>query len=210
MKETKTTQFDMEYFREIMNKHEGISFLDTQVSGFVGMVDITESTKMASKIIPSKITKYYSIFLNSMSSIIREYGGIVVKNLGDCILFYFANENNSEYNCKRIIECSMTMTECSCIIDDLLQKEGLTSIKYRISCDYGNILLAKTATYTDIFGPTVNYCSKINKLASNNGIVIGNDLYSLARKFEEYSCTSVSSFSNTLKQSYGVYSIMRK
>ena len=35
------------------------------------------------------IRKYYSKFINSTSEIVKSYSGKVIKNIGDCILFYF-------------------------------------------------------------------------------------------------------------------------
>ena len=49
------------------------------------------SAKVISQIstFPDKIRKYYSVFLNSMSVIIKKYGGIIVKNIGDTLIIYF-------------------------------------------------------------------------------------------------------------------------
>ncbi len=35
------------------------------------------------------IRKYYSKFINSTSGVVKSYSGKVIKNIGDCILFYF-------------------------------------------------------------------------------------------------------------------------
>ena len=32
---------------------------------------------------------YYSNFINSVSKIVKSYGGKVIKNIGDCLLVYF-------------------------------------------------------------------------------------------------------------------------
>jgi hypothetical protein len=59
-----------------------------------------------------------------------------------------------------------------------LNEEGLPSLDYRISADYGAVYVAKSLTTTseDLFGPTVNICAKINsdtKAAKiNTGIVL--------------------------------------
>jgi class 3 adenylate cyclase len=35
------------------------------------------------------IRKYYSKFINSTSKVVKSYSGKVIKNIGDCLLFYF-------------------------------------------------------------------------------------------------------------------------
>ena len=35
------------------------------------------------------IRKYYSKFINSTSEVVKSYSGKVIKNIGDCLLFYF-------------------------------------------------------------------------------------------------------------------------
>ena len=62
---------------------EEISFLNDSDSYCVCYIDMIGSTKVISQIatVPDKIRKYYSIFLNSMSAIIKKYGGIIIKNM---------------------------------------------------------------------------------------------------------------------------------
>ncbi|MDA1346937.1 MAG: adenylate/guanylate cyclase domain-containing protein [Crenarchaeota archaeon] len=210
MQDARTVQYDLNYFRKMIDKHEDVSFFEKQVSGFIGIVDIVDSTNTTSKISSSEIAKYYGIFLNSMSSIVREFGGIVVKNLGDCVLYYFDNESSRD-SFKQIIECGLTMIDCHSYIEKILEKEKLPRIKYRVSCEYGNMSIAKTSTSPmDVFGHTVNYCSKINRCAPNNGMVIGSDLYTIAKKCNDYVFKSTPSFLTSFKQTFPSYIITRE
>jgi len=52
-------------------------------------VNAVNSTSTTAKLVNGKLCKYYSIFLNAMSLIIKEFGGEVVKNVGDSLLYYF-------------------------------------------------------------------------------------------------------------------------
>ena len=65
---------------------------------------------------------------------------------------------------------------------ELLMKNNLPSVEsYKISLDYGvvDLALAGDNYQLDIFGSTVNICSKINSssLAPKNKIIIGNNFY---------------------------------
>lgn len=65
---------------------------------------------------------------------------------------------------ERAIDCCMTLTKAHTIINNLMLREGLPCVDYRISADYGRleVALTKTSVGDDFFGPTMNMCVKIN------------------------------------------------
>ena len=66
-----------------------ISFVDTKYL-CVGIVDIVNSTKITADIGDSEnVAKYYSIFINTMAVIARNFGAEVIKNVGDSVIFFF-------------------------------------------------------------------------------------------------------------------------
>jgi len=179
----------------------------------VAMVDVVGSTKVTAHLSRENTCKYYSIFLNAMALIAREYGACVVKNVGDSLLYYFCDEKNpSGRSFAKTLECGMIMLKCSKIVNARMHEEGLPSVSYRISADYGTVMLAKSVTSTsdDIFGPTVNISSKINRRAKPNTMVIGNDLYQMAKHLEGYTFKPISGFSLGFKFDYPVFSIIPK
>ncbi len=74
----------------------------------VCMIDIIQSTMLASELDEEKTGKFYGIFINSIAEIVKKFDGIVVKNIGDAILFYFsgikASDSKSFLNA---IECCL-------------------------------------------------------------------------------------------------------
>jgi class 3 adenylate cyclase len=48
------------------------------------------------------------------------------------------------------------------------------------------IARSSTSSVNDIFGTTVNRCAKLNRNASTNGVVIGENFYELLKDNEEY------------------------
>ena len=56
--------------------------------GFIDLVDSTKNTMTMDNL--EHIRIYYSKFINSISKIVKRYGGKVIKNIGDCLLFYFS------------------------------------------------------------------------------------------------------------------------
>jgi class 3 adenylate cyclase len=180
-----------QHFDPIIPSTETIAFSELGVEKCVGIVDIVNSTKISASISGPKMGKYYGIFINTMSTIVQKYGGRVVKNIGDSILFYFPQSSPSTFDLERSIECGLAMVFAHDTINKLLSQEGLPALDYRISLDYGSIMLARSATSSceDIFGPPVNMCAKINHNAKPNTVVIGGDLHQMIKgldyKFEE-------------------------
>jgi class 3 adenylate cyclase len=189
-----------------------LQFSDQSENYFVCFLDVIESTRLTSKLTDLESSKFYSILLNSMATIIRDYGGIVVKNIGDALLFYFPKTNTRDIDTiKNALECCLKLGEYNEQICKRMQEEGLPAFDYKISATYGSVRVAKMATSAidDIFGSTVNKCAKINRFAPPNGLVIGEALYGIAKSFDSYNYRLVNGESGT--QEYGaVYQVTRK
>ena len=180
----------------------------------VGLVDMVNSTKIAATIGNNKIGQYYQIFLNSMSKILNRFGGFVIKNVGDCLVYYFpeSSKSNRKFGFMSCIECGLAMTEYHDNICEKLNQRDLPGVDYRISADYGSVVLMKSnnSDSIDMIGPPVNMCSKINHAASTNGTVIGGDLYSMVKGFSDYRFKEIDNFSLGFKHSYPIYEVCRK
>jgi two-component system, OmpR family, response regulator ChvI len=165
-----------------------VSFLDHSQNYCVCFVDMVNSTKATAEISNrQKIGQYYSIFINTMAVLAKNYGAKIVKNAGDALIFYFPDSSDSanEVAFKDILECFTTMILAHDIINAKLHSENLPSVSYRISADYGRVEVATSTSSKgeDLFGSTMNICAKINSMAEPNGIVIGGDLYQIIKSF---------------------------
>lgn len=193
-------------------EESSILFSDQSENCCVGIVDMVNSTKISASLSPPKFCKYYGIFINSMTLIARHYKAIVVKNIGDGILFYFPNSTNTsdEYK-KNCLECCFAMIEIHDYVNKLLKNQGLPSLDYRVSSDFGTIVMAKsdTSINDDIFGTSVNMCSKINRNAEKNGIVIGGDQYEIMKKYHEFKFKSLKGFEMGFQHNYPMYGVTR-
>jgi class 3 adenylate cyclase len=147
----------------------------------VCVVDIIGSTKLVSKIPVSKISIFYSTFLNSMANIVEKNNGKIVKSMGDALLFYF--EDSLENYIGATLRCGLEIVDARDKINNILNENSLPSISYRVSSDYGLVLVGSSSisAVDDIFGSVVNMCSKINPLGNPNGMVIGNDFHLIAK-----------------------------
>ena len=173
----------------ILDVVEEITFLNRSMNCCIGFVDMVNSTKVTAEISDRrKIGKYYSIFINTMAILAKNYGAKIIKSAGDALIFYFpeTSDSNNERGFKDILECFTTMILAHDIINAKLHSENLPSVSYRISADYGKVEVATSTSSKggeDLFGSTMNICAKINSMAEPNGIVIGGDLYQIIKSF---------------------------
>ena len=190
-----------------------VSFSGTHQNYCVGVVDMVGSTKVSAHLTKEQTTQYYGLFLNGMAMIAKDHGALVVKSIGDSLLFYFPK--TSDYKLENFIcplKCAVSMIDCAGIINDKMKEHKLPSVKYRVSLDFGRVMMASSVASSndDIFGSTVNVCSKINRIAEPDGIVIGSDLYEIVKDFDEYAYTSDNGFSLGMAISYPVYKVLKK
>jgi two-component system, OmpR family, response regulator ChvI len=183
------------------------------------IVDMVGSTRIIAEIANAdKIGKYYSIFLNAMAAIVKNFGAKVIKNVGDALIFYFPDTSNSNNKIafKEVLECFTGIIAARDLINSRLSLERLPDVSYRISADYGRVEVgtAVTSGAEDLFGPTVSICAKMNPKAERNGIIIGGDLYQVIKRFSfeaEYEFKEVEEgFPVGLKQSYPLFSVRRR
>ena len=194
-----------------------ISFTGNSQNYCICFIDIVDSTRNTVILDAEKMKRYYSVFINIMAAIARDFNSIIIKNTGDSLIYYFPETSDSANMSafKPVLECGLTMIAVHPMINTKLNGERLPSLDYRISADYGRADVAQslTATSEDLFGPTVNICAKINSIAKPNSMVIGGDLYKIVKRTfdKNYYFSKVGVYSiDDLSIRYPVYSISNK
>ena len=200
---------------EVIKQQEDIllKFSQHTQNDCVGVIDMKDSTKISAKLSDDDITKLYEIFLNFMAKIVQKYDGVVVKNIGDALMFRFPNTDlNDTKIMKNILECCLNMIESHDDLKKQLEKEKMPELNYKISITYGSVKVAQstTSTISDIFGPTVNRCFKINSLCPENGLIIDNNLYNNLKNFVEYDILQLSETEIHKKYGYTIFQVKRK
>lgn len=191
-----------------------VTFAERQISCCIGIVDMVNSTKLAATLGMKKMSAYYQYFLNLMSKVIIEFDGQIIKNIGDCLLFYFpkteSHQNTSVF--RECLDCSLAMIQTRDFLCSQMKKERLPCVSYRISLDYGGVVPMKStdSNSQDMIGPAINMCSKINRCAKENGIVLGGDLYEIVKRFDGFVFKQVKGYSLGLKLAYPAYSLTQE
>ena len=193
---------------ESIKKQENTLFFSKQPKHcIIGIIDIVGSTNISVNLSEEMVDDFYGIFINDISNIIKKFEGIVVKNIGDSLLFYFpdilekSHKNANQKSFENAIKCGFAIIDYHSIINKKMSKLGLPKLDYKISFSYGKIRIAKilTSAVDDIFGLAVNICAKINSLCPPNSIVITQKLHDSIDSFDtikseklcEYSLTNL-------------------
>ena len=195
---------------ESASQPDNIFFSEKSRMCCVGFVDMVDSTRITAGLTTRQMSKYYSLFINWVSGIIGGYSGKVVKNTGDGLLFYFALLDDSPIKAVRnCLNSAITLSLLHHNVNSKFISELLPELDYRISLDYGEVTFAQTvdSTTSDIFSTTVNICAKINKVVEPNKVIIGGDLYRIARNLSGYDFHEVKKTISISKRAYSLYTV---
>jgi two-component system, OmpR family, response regulator ChvI len=126
---------------------EEIKFAGHSKNYCVCIIDIVNSTQVIAKMTNSAdIRKYYSIFINNSTTIARNFGAKIIKNVGDSIVYYFpdTDDSSNEFAFSNALLCCLSLNAASTTITNKLAEESLPPMLYRISADYGKVEIANT------------------------------------------------------------------
>jgi class 3 adenylate cyclase len=190
---------------------ERISISEASSPSCVGFIDIIDSTRITARLNCRQMSRFYTHFINWASAVVRAYGGKVVKNIGDGLLFYFPLGEGKD-DTKQLVDClncSIALTMLHPNINRKFRSEGLPALNYRISLDYGEVSFASTneSSNADIFSVTVSVCSKINSFAEPNSVVVGGDMYEVCKKLGGYSFKDVKKSIMVANRMYPIYTV---
>ena len=205
---------------------KSIKFTDDSLKCCICFIEFESLVNVNSlKYESSQIREYYSIVINSLTKIVNSKNGKIVKSLGDRLLCYFLNfaDINDEKAFEEVIECGFEIIDKRQDINKELsmKNNNLPPLDYfKISIDYGvvDLALAGENYQLDVFGSTVNVCSKINSASSlsssKNEIIIGNNFYRVLKSFSnlinKYNFINSGEFQITENIGYPTFNIKRK
>jgi class 3 adenylate cyclase len=162
-------------------------FLRRKVNQKVGVVilyvDIDGSTKMSMTLPPDKFATILHVFSQEMSLVTSEYGGYVLKYVGDAIIALFPAEYDSDQASKNAVDCAKDMRRIieECINPELIVR-GLPQLTVKMSIDYGDVqvvLYGKSIdrSHIDIVGSSISMAAKMIPLAKTWQVLIGQSMY---------------------------------
>ena len=178
-------------------------------------VDMESSTFNIAGLHPDSYAFYYTAFYDILSDIALQFGGRVIKHVGDALIIYFpaTSELANRNAFKSTLDCGIAMLESQDAINNAFQKENLPPLHYRISADYGRMEAIETATSPtlDWIGPSMNMVAKMNRLAPANTMIIGGDLHQILSNLslQEYLFEFSGEMNIGIKQKYPLYTVAK-
>jgi len=146
-------------------------------------VDLVGSTNLTLSLPEEKVVTIISSFAQEMAYTVTQFGGYMLKFVGDAVLAYFNAENDLIYPADNIINCAKSMLRVITVgINPVLTDNGYPPLAAKIGIDHGqNIIVRygsdKRKSHVDILGPSMNMAAKIQNMAEPNQLLIGGDVY---------------------------------
>ena len=150
---------------------------------FVLYVDLVGSTNMSSNLEPEVFNRIIRMFSQEMAFVIEQFGGYVLKFVGDAVLGYFVANNSPRTIANKVIACAVTMQQViKNAINPVLQSDLYPELKIKITIDFGECSIVrygsdKKRSHIDLIGLTLNLAAKMQQQTKPEQIVIGEYVY---------------------------------
>jgi len=141
-------------------------------------IDLKGSTKMSQEVNEQDYAKMLTLFSKEMAIIVNNFNGFVLKTLGDGLVCYFPEPNFVGMN-DNAVNCAFVMKKfIFCCLNPILKDYNLPELKFRIGLDSGEAIKVimgaeNIKEHLDLIGETVNIATKIQSLAGENDIFLG-------------------------------------
>ena len=163
-----------------------------------------------------RIREFYSTFINTIGQIIVQHKGKILPTV-DGLMSYFPQTKDltKVAAIKDVLECCLQQIGRRQFLSIELSHKELPKISYRVTADFGEVLLDTRISKSTEFAFTVPLISKIGGKMPTNAVVLGKDLYekinTLPRLNEEYTFEAIGEYIDTRREGpYSLYSLSRR
>ncbi len=150
---------------------------------FAMFADLRHSTKAIGSLPLDQSARLLVNFLTEATKVIRDFGGQVEKYSGDRVLGMFGTEGGDPGELARqTIHCALTIRCVTRKVLNMFYKEkSLPSVRVAIGIDWGDVLIEKIGirgtNELSVIGMAVNIASKLEDMAIDDQILLGNDVF---------------------------------
>lgn len=146
-------------------------------------IDINGSTQMSRDLSSSKLSLMIQIFSQEVSLSIINFGGYVLKFVGDAVIALFPSDFNPKQSIENSFLCAKNILNIiQNGLNPIFKENKMLEISVKIGIEYGEsivIVYGKNAEFApiDLIGFSISIASKITSLAAPNDILIGENAY---------------------------------
>jgi adenylate cyclase len=176
-------------------------FASSKMNFVILNVDLVASTKLSMMLPLDRLTIMIQSFNQEMSLIVQDFGGFVLKYVGDAVLAFFVvdpgHETKRKVTCTHAIHCAKCMLQVAHGgINPVLNQYDCPQMSIRIGIDMGENAIIQSGwdihpdlinvrrdhplvrkPVYDVLGYTTSLAVKMTALADPNHIVIGQLVY---------------------------------
>ena len=161
-----------------------LNHVNSKISLVIMYADLVGSTNMSMTLPIDKMITIIRAFSYEMTSIVRSYGGYVLKYVGDAVIAFFSSGYNKLLACDKAVQCAKSMiTVIKNGINPILNQYDYPELSVKIGIDEGENVIVQyghdKSSLIDILGYSMSICSKITSLTNPNKITIGEDVYDI-------------------------------
>jgi adenylate cyclase len=158
--------------------------VNSKISLVIMYADLVGSTKMSMTLPVDKMVTIIRAFTYEMTSIVRSYGGYVLKYVGDAVIAFFPAGYNKLLACDKAVQCANSMiTVIKKGINPILNQYDYPELCVKIGIDEGENVIVQyghdKSSFIDILGYCMSITSKITSLTNPDKITIGEDVYDI-------------------------------
>ena len=191
----------------------------------VMFVDINGSTRMSRNLTSSQLSLIIQIFSQETSLSITNYGGYILKFVGDAVIGLFPSEHSPSKALDNSFACAVNVLNViSSGINPIFEKYSLPPINVKIGIEYGDAIILVYGknmefAHIDLIGFSISIASKITSHASPNEIIVGENAYNLVDEiqkkfFVELNLKDISKWDNVMKYNndfkYRIYQYLKR
>lgn len=146
-------------------------------------VDIDGSTRLTLSLPSDKLALVLQLFSQEMSMVVANFGGYVLKYVGDAVIAIFPAEHDSRQACMHALECGKMMLEVvHSAIAPALFSHGLPELRVKVSIDFGDVLVVLYGkslenSHIDIIGSSISMAAKMLAVVPVDRIIMGQAVH---------------------------------
>jgi adenylate cyclase len=161
-----------------------LNHVNSKLSLVIMYVDLVGSTKMSMTLPVDKMVTIIRAFTYEMTSIVRSYGGFVLKYVGDAVIAFFPAGYNKLLACDKAVQCANSMiTVIKNGINPILNQYDHPELCVKIGMDEGENVIVQyghdKSSLIDILGYSMSITAKLTALTDPNKITIDEDVYDI-------------------------------
>ena len=150
--------------------------------------DIVDSTAFTEKLDPEELRNLLEVYRTCIMEVVLAQNGHIARYFGDGILVYFGYPIAHEDAAHRAVRAALGIVAAIETLNPYLQATFGVEISVRLSVDTGLVVVwhisgEESPEAIDIVGKTPNVAARMEKLATPNGVVIGDTTHQLVEGF---------------------------